>query len=178
MAIDSRGQVTTTGMLNKPNMNLEVPNMGNLTAPDKEVKQPTQVTTQPVNNTPRETGIVESIKRNITAEDMTILAPVLSPSVKLVLTKIIPEISPLLEGIGTDEENVPVKVSTFTSLPEDIQNFIIKSSTQKMDTNNVPLDTAPDTTGMMVRKESKIPETSEEGMNYDQIDEIDPTIIS
>ena len=76
MAIDSRGQVTTTGMLNKPNMNLEVPNMGNLTAPDKEVKQPTQVTTQPVNNTPRETGIVESIKRNITAEDMTILAPV------------------------------------------------------------------------------------------------------
>ena len=45
MAIDSRGQVTTTGMLNKPNMNLEVPNMGNLTAPDQEVKQPTQVAT-------------------------------------------------------------------------------------------------------------------------------------
>jgi hypothetical protein len=71
-----------------------------------------------------------------------------------------------------------VKVSTFTSLPEDIQNFIIESSTQQMDTNNVPLDTAPDTTGMMVRKEPEIPETSDEGINYDQIDEIDQTIIS
>ena len=73
---------------------------------------------------------------------------------------------------------MPVKVSTFASLPEDIQNFIIESSTQQMDTNNVPLDTASDTTGMMARKEPEIPETSEEGINYDQIDEIDPTIIS
>jgi len=32
--------------------------------------------------------------------------------------------------------------------------------------------------GMMAKKEPSIPETSEEGMNYDQIDEIDQTIIS
>ena len=171
MAIDSRGQVTTTGMLNKPNMNLQVPNMENLTS---QVKQPTQPVRQPTEQ-PVETA---ARPNQITAEDMTVLAPILSPSVKSVLTKIIPEISPLLEGIGTDEETVPVKVSTFTSLPEDIQNFIIESSTQQMDTNNVPLDTAPDTTGMMARKEPEIPETSEEGINYDQIDEIDPTIIS
>ena len=190
MAIDSRGQVTTTGMLNKPNMNLQVPNMENLTSqvkqPTQPISQPTQpisqVTqprsqvTQPIEGT-NQVDIVERLQ-NITAEDMTVLAPVLSPSVKIVLTKIIPEISQLLEGIGTDEETVPVKVSTFTSLPEDIQNFIIESSTQQMDTNNVPLDTASDTTGMMARKEPEIPETSEEGINYDQIDEIDPTIIS
>jgi len=183
MAIDSRGQVTTTGMLNKPNMNVQVPNMSNLIPPKQEVKQPVQkvkqpiqVATQPVDNTSRESGIVESIQRNITAEDMTVLAPVLSPSVKSVLVKIIPEITPLLEGIGTDEETVPVKVSTFASLPGDIQDFIIKSSTNEMDTNNVPLDTSPDATGMMARKESELPETPEEGIDYDQIDGIEPDI--
>ncbi len=183
MAIDQRGQVTTTGMLNKPNMNVQVPNMSNLIPPKQEVKQPVQkvkqpiqVATQPVDNTSRESGIVENIQRNITAEDMTVLAPVLSPSVKSVLTKIIPEITPLLEGIGTDEETVPVKVSTFASLPGDIQDFIIKSSTNEMDTNNVPLDTSPDATGMMARKESELPETPEEGIDYDQIDGIEPDI--
>jgi len=183
MAIDQRGQVTTTGMMNKSGMNVQVPNMSNLTPPKQEVKQPVQevkqpvqVATQPVDNTSRESGIVESIQRNITAEDMTVLAPVLSPSVKSVLVKIIPEITPLLEGIGTDEETVPVKVSTFASLPGDIQDFIIKSSTNEMDTNNVPLDTSPDATGMMARKESELPETPEEGIDYDQIDGIEPDI--
>ena len=178
MAINSQGQVTTTGMMGNSNMNLQVPNMSNLIPPKQEVKQPVQkvkqpiqVATQPVDNTSRESGIVENIQRNITAEDMTVLAPVLSPSVKSVLVKIIPEITPLLEGIGTDEETVPVKVSIFTSLPGDIQDFIIKSSTNEMDTNNVPLDTTTGTTGMMAKQESALPETPDEGMNYDQIDQ-------
>ena len=183
MAIDQRGQVTTTGILNKPNVNVQAPNMANLTQPQQEVKQPVQevkqpvqVATQPIDNTPRESGIVESIQRNITAEDMTVLAPVLSPSVKLVLTKIEPRLAPLMEGIGPDEETVPVKVSTFTSLPGDIQDFIIESSTERMDTNNVPLDTPPATSGMMAQQEPEIPGTPEEGIDYDQIDNIDPDI--
>ena len=178
MAIDSRGQVTTTGMLNKPNMNLQVPNMSNLIPPKQEVKQPVQKVKQPVQvaTQPKETGIVENIKRNITAEDMTVLAPILSPSVKSVLTKIEPRLAPLMEGIGTDEETVPVKVSTFASLPGDIQDFIIQSSTNEMDTNNVPLDTPPDATGMMARQESEIPETPEQGIDYDQIDGIEPDV--
>ena len=183
MAIDQRGQVTTTGMMNNSGMNLQVPNMSNLVPPKQEVKQPVQkikqpvqVPTQPVDNTPRELGIVENIQRNITAEDMTVLAPVLSPSVKNVLVKILPDIAPLMEGIGPDEETVPVKVSTFASLPGDIQDFIIQSSTNEMDTNNVPLDTPPDATGMMTRKESELPETPEEGIDYDQIDGIEPDI--
>ena len=178
MAIDQRGQVTTTGMMNKSGMNLQVPNMSNLTPPKQEVKQPVQQVKQPVQvaTQPKEPGIVESIQRNVTAEDMTVLAPVLSPSVKNVLVKILPDIAPLMEGIGPDEETVPVKVSTFASLPGDIQNFIIQSSTNEMDTNNVPLDTPPDATGMMARKESELPETPEEGIDYDQIDGIEPDI--
>ena len=176
MAIDQRGQVTTTGMMNKSGMDLQIPNMSNLTPPKQQVKQPVQKVKQPVDNTPREAGIVESIQRNVTAEDMTVLAPVLSPSVKNVLVKILPDIAPLMEGIGPDEETVPVKVSTFASLPGDIQDFIIQSSTNEMDTNNVPLDTPPDATGMMARKESDLPETPEEGIDYDQIDGIEPDI--
>ena len=176
MAIDQRGQVTTTGMMNKSGMDLQIPNMSNLTPPKQQVKQPVQKVKQPVDNTPREAGIVESIQRNITAEDMTVLAPVLSPSVKNVLVKIIPDIAPLMEGIGPNEETIPLKVSIFASLPGDIQDFIIQSSTNEMDTNNGPLDTPPDATGMMARKESDLPETPEEGIDYDQIDGIEPDI--
>ena len=168
MAIDYTGQVTTTGMMNQSaGANTQVPNMANLT-PSKEPAQPPQLK-QPVRAEPS----VETAARpnQITAEDMTVLAPILSPSVKSVLTKIIPEISPLLEGIGTTEETVPVKVSTFTSLPEDIQNFIIESSTQRMDTNNVPLDTAPQSSGMMARSQddsSDIPQDDSAGVDINQ----------
>ena len=174
MAIDYTGQVTTTGMMNKsPGANTQVPNMSNLVPP----KEPTQSARQPIEQPTREQPTSNAVGPNqITAEDMTVLAPVLSPSVKSVLVKIIPEITSLLEGIGTDEETVPVKVSTFASLPGDIQDFIIKSSTNEMDTNNVPLDTSPDATGMMARKESELPETPEEGIDYDQIDGIEPDI--
>ena len=166
MAINQTGQVTTTGMMNNPTTNAQVPDMSNLIQPEKKVENPTQ----PVDNTPRELGIVERLQ-NLTADDMIELDPILSPSVKTVLANIIPEIAPMLEGVGTDEETVPIKASVFTSLPEDIQNFIIQSSTDQMDTNNVPLDTSPDTSGMMARQESEIPQTSEGDMDYSQIDE-------
>ena len=180
MAIDQRGQVTTTGILNKPNMNVQAPNMSSLVPPPKpevrqpsqEIRQPSQVAQQPVSDIPREPGIIENIQNNITAEDMTVLAPILSPSVKSVLAKIVPEITPLLEGIGIDEETVPVKVSTFASLPGEIQDFIIQSTTEdQMDNNNVPLGTPPDTSGMMGRQEPEMPETAEGDMDFSQIDE-------
>ena len=170
MAINPQGQVTTTGMMNNPTTNVQAPDMSNLAPPQQNVKEPTQMAAQPVDNTPREVGIVERLQ-NLTADDMIVLNPILSPSVKTVLAKIIPEISPMLEGVGTDEETVPIKASVFTSLPQDIQSFIIESSTNEMDTNNVPLDTTSNETGMMARKEPEISQTSEEDMDYSQIDE-------
>jgi hypothetical protein len=164
MAIDYTGQVTTTGMMNKsPGANIQVPNMSNLVPP----KEPTQSVGQPIEQ-PTSNAVGPN---QITAEDMTILAPVLSPSVKSVLAKIIPEITPLLEGIGIDEETVPVKVSTFASLPGDIQDFIIQSSTNEMDTNNVPLDTAPQSSGMMARSQddsSDIPQDDSAGVDINE----------
>jgi len=172
MAIDQTGQITTTGMMNNPNANLQVPDMSNLVEPKQNVEAPTRMAAQPVDNTPREEGLLERLQ-TLTADDMIVLDPILSPSVKTVLTKIIPEIAPMLEGVGTDEETVPIKASVFTSLPQDIQSFIIESSTNEMDTNNVPLDTTSNETGMMARKEPKMPLTEDEGIDYDQIDGID-----
>jgi len=204
MAIDSRGQITTTGILNKPNTNVQAPNMSNLTQPQvkqsaqvPQVKQSAQVpqpvarkvpqpvarkVPQPIAREIPQRSVEDPSKDNtverlqtLTDEDMIILNPVLSPSVKSVLVKIMPEITPLFERIGINEEIIPIKISAFTSLPEDIQSYImnieIESSTQQMDTNNVPLDTPSDTSGMMARQEPKIPQTSEEGMSYNQIDE-------
>ena len=177
MAINPQGQVTTTGMMNNPATNVQAPDMRNLAPPQQTTNQPTQVAKQPVkvppqsmDNVPRELGIVERLQ-NLTADDMIVLDPILSPSVKTVLAKIIPEIAPMLEGVGTNEETVPIKASVFTSLPEDIQNFIIQSSTEQMDTNNVPLDTTSNETGIMARKEPEISQTSEEDMDYSHIDE-------
>ena len=172
MAIDQTGQVTTTGMMNNPNANLQVPDMSNLVEPQQNVAASTQMAAQPVDNTPREEGLLERLQ-TLTADDMIVLDPILSPSVKTVLTKIIPELGPMLEGVGTDEETVPIKASTFASLPQDIQSFIIESSTNKMGTNNVPLDTASPTTGMMAPQEPQLPETADEGIDYDQIDGIE-----
>ena len=42
MAIDSRGQVTTTGLMNQGGTNFQVPNMSNLTP-----KEPVQTRQQP-----------------------------------------------------------------------------------------------------------------------------------
>ena len=180
MAIDYKGQVTTTGLLNQGASRLQVPDMSRLTPPEQP-KQPIQPKgiTQPVRTATvapdiqtgsNQIDIVQRLQ-TLTADDMAILNPALPPSVKQVLAKIIPEITSLLEGIGTDEETIPIKFSVMDSLPEDIQNFILESNTPQMETNNVPLDTTAQTSGMMTKQEPSLPEEAEEGMNYDQIDQ-------
>ena len=172
MALNTQGKVSTTGIRNQTGTNYQVPNMSKLKV--EQPKAPTNinrpVNTQSIEDT-NKINVIESIKQNVTAEDINVIAPFLSPSVKSVLTKIEPRLTSVLEGIGPIEEMVPVKVSTLTLLPDDIQKFIIESSTNQMDTNNVPLDTTTGTTGMMAKQESALPETPDEGMNYDQIDQ-------
>ena len=171
MAINQRGNVTTTGMMNKPIGNLQVPDMSNLTPPQSvETRQPVKAksSVQQVKD-PNEINIGERL-RNITAEDMTVLEPVLSPSVKRVLAKIMPEITSLLEGVGSNEETIPVKFSVIDSLPTEIQNFILEANNpQTMDNNNVPLDTNVQS-GMMTKQPSSMIGTTESDINYESID--------
>ena len=173
MAINQRGNVTTTGMINKPIGNTQFPDMSNLTPPQQptqpvKAKPPVQqVTAQQVKN-PNEINVGKRLK-NITAEDMTVLEPVLSPSVKRVLAKIMPEITSLLEGVGSNEETIPVKFSVIDSLPTEVQNFILEANNpQTMDNNNVPLDTqtAQAPSGMMAPE--SLPEQDDSGVDISQ----------
>jgi len=184
MAIDYTGKVTTTGMMNKsPGANIQAPNMSNL-APLKKPTQPTQPT-QPIRQ-PIEQPVETAARSNtITDEDMAILEPVLSPSVKQVLSKIAPNIENILSGAGINEEVVALPISVATNFAiknyggteeQAINAFITDLSSTQMDNTNVPLDTAPQSSGMMARQEPEIPQTPEEGTDYDQIDGIGPEI--
>ena len=172
MAIDQRGNVTTTGMMNKPIVNLDVPDMSKLTSPQQPVEKKQLIKAkQPVQEIkdPNEINIGERLK-NITAEDMTVLGPVLSPSVKRVLAKIMPEITSLLEGVGSNEETIPIKFSVMDSLPTEIQNYILESNNpQTMDNNNVPLDIDVQS-GMMAKQPPSMIGTTESDINYESID--------
>ena len=177
MAIDYTGKVTTTGMMNKsPGTNVQVPDMTNLVPPE----QPTQPIRQPIKQPMGQPVETAARPSPITDEDMAILEPVLSPSVKQVLSKLAPNIASMLSGAGTNEEIVALPVSVATSFAmrnyggteeQAINAFISDLSNTQMDINNVPLDTAPQTSGMMARSQddsSDIPQDDSAGVDINQ----------
>ena len=171
MAIDSRGQVTTTGLMNQGGTNVQVPDMRNLTPP----KQPEQVK-QPVKTD--QTTIAQKGRSNeITDEDMAVLKPVLSPSVVNVLRKLVPKFAPFLAQAGTGEENIVLPRSIIVNYAtrmyggnedEAVQNFVADLSSTQMDTNNVPLDRTTDqaSSGMMAQPD--LPEQDDSGVDINQ----------
>ena len=152
MAIDYRGQVTTTGLMNQGGTNVQVPNMSNLTP-----KEPVQTRQQPE----QKKEVTEKKSNAITDEDMAVLKPVLSPSVIEVLRKLVPKFGPFLAQAGTGEENfilprsVVVNYATRmyggNSEDEAIQSFVSDLSNTQMDNTTVPLGsmTNQETSGMM-----------------------------
>ena len=178
MAIDSRGQVTTTGLMNQsPGVNVRAPDMSNLAQPKQPVRQPEQVK-QPVKTD--QTTIAQKGRSNaITDEDMAVLSPVLSPSVVNVLRKLVPKFGPFLAQAGTGEENIVLPHSIVVSYAtrmyggnedEAVQNFVADLSSTQMDTNNVPLDGTTDqmSSGMMAKNEPQLPEQDDSGVDVNQ----------
>ena len=178
MAINSRGQVTTTGLMNQsPGVNVRAPDMSNLAQPKQPVRQPEQVK-QPVKTD--QTTIAQKGRSNaITDEDMAVLSPVLSPSVVNVLRKLVPKFGPFLAQAGTGEENIVLPRSIVVSYAtrmyggnedEAVQNFVADLSSTQMDTNNVPLDGTTDqmSSGMMTKNEPQLPEQDDSGVDVNQ----------
>jgi len=176
MAIDSRGQVTTTGLMNQsPGVNVRAPDMSNLAQSKQPVRQPEQVK-QPVKTD--QTTIAQKGRSNaITDEDMAVLSPVLSPSVVNVLRKLVPKFGPFLAQAGTGEENIVLPRSIVVSYAtrmyggnedEAVQNFVADLSSTQMDTNNVPLDRTTDqaSSGMMAQPD--LPEQDDSGVDINQ----------
>ena len=168
MAIkDMKGTVSTTGMVNAAPPKIEAPDMSNMKMPAGMANnKPKQVAEKPApQNTPREEGLLQKIQ-NLTNEDKAVLSTVLSPSVSTVLSKVAPEIEPLLKQFTKDEENVVLPVSIVKNFAsrkypgteqESIQSFVSDLAGQMEQTTTVPPDT-------------QMAEAPESDVNYDAID--------
>ena len=158
MAIkDMKGTVTTTGMMNEKPV-AKAPDMSGM----KMTKGPTlpQDPTKPVNPfQPKPTGpvlpkeqegLLQKVE-NLTDQDKAILSVVLSPSVSNVLSKVAPELNPLLSQFTKEEENVILPVSIVKNFAirkyrrqteaESVQSFVADLAGQMEQTTNVPPET-------------------------------------
>ena len=148
MAIkDMKGTVTTTGMMNEKPV-AKAPDMSGIKMPTADKSK--QVVEKPApQNTPREEGLLQRVQ-NLTNEDKAVLATVLSPSVSKVLSKIAPDLNPLLTQFTKDEENVVLPVSIVKNFAnrkypgteqESVQSFVADLAGQMEQTTNVPPET-------------------------------------
>jgi hypothetical protein len=165
MAIqDMKGTVSTTGMVNNPPAKIEAPDMSKIKMPTADKTK--QVVEKPApQNTPREEGLLQKVE-NLTNEDKAVLSTVLSPSVSTVLSKVAPEIEPLLKQFTKDEENVVLPVSIVKNFAsrkypgteqESIQSFVSDLAGQMEQETTVPPDT-------------QMVQAPESDVNYDAID--------
>ena len=163
MAIkDMKGTVTTTGMMNEKPV-AKAPDMSGIKMPTT-AKQLTKKPVEP--DTPREQGILQRVE-NLTDKDKATLGVVLSPSVSNVLSKVAPELNPLLSQFTKEEENVILPVSVVKNFAvrkyggqteaESVQSFVADLTGQMDQTTTVPPDT-------------ELAQAQESGINYDAID--------
>ena len=97
-----KGTVTTTGMMNQPS---KMP-QGNVDPKLPQPKSITQTTQEPVVNTQNTTTVQAP-----TDEDMETINAALSPSVKIALGKVFPDLKSTIDKLGTNEPNVIIPLS-------------------------------------------------------------------
>jgi len=174
MAIkDMKGTVTTTGMMNEKPV-AKAPDMSGM----KMSKGPTlpQDPTKPVNPfQPKPTGpalpkeqdgLLQKVE-NLTDQDKAILSVVLSPSVSNVLSKVAPELNPLLSQFTKEEENVILPVSI-------VKNFAVRKYGGETEAESVQ-SFVSDLAGQMEQKTTVPPDAQmvqapESNVNYNAID--------
>jgi len=168
MAIkDMKGTVSTTGMVNAAPPKIEAPDMSNMKMPAGMAKdKPKQVAQKPApQEAPIEEGLLQKVE-NLTNEDKAVLSTVLSPSVSTVLSKVAPDLQPLLKQFTKDEENVVLPVSIVKNFAsrkypgteqESIQSFVSDLAGQMEQKTTVPPD-------------AQMVQAPESDVNYDAID--------
>ena len=174
MAIDRTGKVTTTGLMGETTKVPKAPDLSGLTPPD--IGKPQAMAEKPA---PVEDQNLESKVNALTDEDKVALETVLSPSIINILKKIAPELGPVLDQFGSNEENVVLPVSVVKNYAirkyggadeaEAVQNFITDLSGEQSDNTNVPPGAVEGSQGMMAQQSP--PETETSGANFDRIDQ-------
>jgi hypothetical protein len=168
----SKGRPTMTGMMNEQPVS-KAPDMSGmkmakgpiLPSPEDPVNPFRPKPTGPVLPKEQE-GLLQKVE-NLTDQDKTILSVVLSPSVSNVLSKVAPELNPLLSQFTKEEENVILPVSVVKNFAvrkyggqteaESVQSFVADLAGQMDQTTTVPPDT-------------ELAQAQESGINYDAID--------
>ena len=166
MAIDRKGQVTTTGLMGGEPKLPKAPDMSGLgqNVPQggaKTTPVPTKTAESPDKN-------IETRLQDLNETEIAQLDGVLSPSNAAIFKKIAPEASTVIDQFTSEEEVVSLPVSTIVNYAMKIyggdqqiavQKFITELSGQEPDNTNVPLDTAqaPTEEGMLAQQ----PDTSE-----------------
>ena len=157
MAIkDMKGTVTTTGMMNEKPV-AKAPDMSGmkmtkgpiLPSPEDPVNPFRPKPTGPVLPKEQE-GLLQKVE-NLTDQDKAILSVVLSPSVSNVLSKVAPELNPLLSQFTKEEENVILPVSI-------VKNFAIRKYGGQTETESIQ-SFVSDLTGQMGQETTVPPET-------------------
>jgi len=180
----TRNQPTTTGMMNTDTAKVSAPDLSSIKMPagmaKSRTKQPKQMPVEQPKEMPvdqaQATGLMEKVQ-NLTDQDKAVLATVLSPSVINALKKIAPELTPLLDEAGTNEENVIIPVSVVKSFAtkryggqnetEAVTNFIADLQ------NSVPgMNNTMEQQSQPVPPDTQMAE-SEGSMMQPEIDEID-----
>ena len=180
MAIGPKGEVTTTGLMNKGVKTPDAPDMSKMSSGQPLPQDPTK----PVNPfAPKPTGPVlpkdpKMIAKleSLSEEEKQQLDMVLSPSLSQILRKIVPEASDVISQFTSAEENVILPVSVVKNFAvkkypsnteqESVQGFVTElSESQSDDTNNVPPENMqasnPNPTGMMAQEPNVMEEDTD-----------------
>jgi len=162
MAIkDMKGTVTTTGMMNEKPV-AKAPDMSGMKMPTT----PKQVAEKPTpQNIPKEQeGLLDKVQ-NLTDQDKAILSVVLSPSVSNVLSKVAPELNPLLSQFTKEEENVILPVSV-------VKNFAARKygGTEEQSVQSFVADLTGQMEQQPVPPDTQMVQAPESDVNYDAID--------
>ena len=174
MAIGPKNKVTTTGMMDKQTFTPAVADLSALQG-TQQIQSPTQAqVTPPV--APSQDGPLTTKYpgvKDLSDEDIESLDAALSPSVKTALSKIFPDLAPVIGQLGSDEPNVIFPLSVVKRFAmqryggqdenEAVQNFMADvispdiEQAQMENQNNVPPGTEQpidETAGLMSRPQN------------------------
>jgi len=109
MAIGPRNKVTTTGLIDRKPMIPEAPVMAAQPVQQtQQVQPPTQAQVTPPVTESQDGPLTQKYPgvKDLSDEDIESLNAALSPSVKTALSKIFPDLAPVIGQLGSDEPNV------------------------------------------------------------------------
>ena len=166
MAIGPGNQVTTTGLMGGTPKMPDAPDMSGLSQAQSQGGQPpAPMAERPAPERTQDPNINQKLAK-LSEEEKFKLDTILSPSNAMILKKIAPEASNIIDQFTSEEEIVSLPVSAIVAYAMKIyggdeklavQNFITDLSGEQPDNTNVPPDTATESQGMMAQQSDDLP---------------------